>query len=97
MEDWSVSTTLLVIGTGVAVLAGYLLCRMRIEQTRNRILVLEREIALNRIREEANDKKLGKIFDAVVDLRETAEGQLGQLREKLDRLLADSFSERSAA
>ena len=99
MADWTISATFLAVGTGMAVFTTYVVCRARIEQTRDRILVLEREIALARIREEANEKKLTKIFEAVVELRETAEDQLGQLREKLDKLIAESFlsENRSAA
>lgn len=99
MTDWMISATVLGVGTAVAVLATYLVCKRRIDETRNRILVLEREIALARIREETNEKKLAKIFEAVVELRETAQSQLGQLHEKLDKLLAENFlqADRSAA
>jgi hypothetical protein len=99
MADWTISATFLAVGTGMAVFTTYIVCKARIEQTHNRVLVLEREMALARLREEANEKKLAKIFEAVVELRETAEDQLGQLRKKLDKLIAESFTEgnRSAA
>jgi hypothetical protein len=44
-----------------------------------------------RTREKAGEKKLGKIFDAVMALGETTTAQLGQLGEKLDELLAEGF------
>jgi Tfp pilus assembly protein PilN len=99
MTDSMVSATALGLGTAAAVLTVYLVCKRRIDETRNRILVLEREIALARIREETNEKKLANIFEAVVELRETVESQLGQLHEKLDKLLAENFLQvdRSAA
>ena len=99
MADWTLSTTLLAVGTSVAVLATYLICKTRIDETHNRIAALEREIALAHMREETNDKKLARIFEAVVELRETAESQLGQLRDRLDKLLAEHFTQgnRSAA
>jgi dephospho-CoA kinase len=84
--------TFLAVGTGVAVLATYLICETRIERTQNRILALEREMALARIRENANEKKLAKILDAVVALRETTEDRLANLRDKLNDLLAESIS-----
>jgi dephospho-CoA kinase len=92
MADWTMWATFLAIGTGMAVLATYLICETRIERTQNRILALEREMALARIRENANEKKLAKILDAVVALRETTEDRLANLRDKLNDLLAESPS-----
>ena len=92
MADWTMWATFLAVGTGVAVLATYLICETRIERTQNRILALEREMALARIRENANEKKLAKILDAVVALRETTEDRLANLRDKLNDLLAESIS-----
>jgi dephospho-CoA kinase len=92
MADWTMWATFLAIGTGMAVLATYLICESRIERTQNRILALEREMALARIRENANEKKLAKILDAVVALRETTEDRLANLRDKLNELLAESLS-----
>jgi hypothetical protein len=99
MADWTISAIFLAVGTGVAVLTAYLLCKARIERTNNRLRALEREVALAQLREDANQRKLAKIFEAVVELRETAQTELGQLREKLDKLLADNFphDNRSAA
>jgi hypothetical protein len=92
MADWTMWATFLAVGTGVAILATYLICEMRIERTQSRILALEREMALARIRENANEKKLAKILDAVVALRETTEDRLANLRDKLNDLLAESVS-----
>jgi hypothetical protein len=99
MSDWTVWATFLAVGTGAALVATYLLCRARIEQTYSEIVVLEKEIAMARLREEANEKKLSKILEAVTALRETNEEQLIHLRAKLDALLAEVVSEgkRSAA
>ena len=92
MADWTMWATFLAVGTGVAVLATYLICETRIERTQNRIVALEREMALARSRENANEKKLAKILDAVVALRETTEDRLANLREKLNDLLAERIS-----
>jgi hypothetical protein len=92
MADWTMWATFIAIGTGMAVLATYLICEARIERTQNRILALEREMALARIRENANEKKLAKILDAVVALRETTEDRLANLRDRLNDLLAESLS-----
>ena len=99
MTDRTAGATVLSIGAVTAALATYFLCRARIQQTHNRILVLEREMALARLREEANEKKFAKIYETVVELRETTENQLGRLRKKLDKLIAESFTpgKRSAA
>jgi len=87
MSDWTMWATFLTLGNAVAILASYLLCRARMEQTYNRILVLEREMSLARMREETNEQKLAKIFDAVTALRETTEDRLANLREKIDELI----------
>jgi hypothetical protein len=62
MADWTVSTTFLAVGTGLTVFTTYIVYKARIEQTRNRVLALEREIALARIREEINQKKACENF-----------------------------------
>ena len=92
MIDWTLWATFLAMGTGIAVLATYMLCESRIDRTQNRIVLLEKEMALARIREEANEKKLAKIFEAVTGLRESTEGHLRNLCDKLEELRADSVS-----
>jgi hypothetical protein len=89
VADWTLWATFIALGAGVAIVATYLQCRAQIEQTRNRIVLLEREVALARLREESNERKLAHIFEAVVALRELTEIHLCSLREKLDQLLAD--------
>ena len=84
--DWTIWATFLAFGTGVAILATYLICEARIDQTQNRVLVLEREMALARVRDEANEKKLTKIFEAVNALRESTEEHLRNVRDRLDEL-----------
>ena len=91
MADWTVPATVLAVGTGLTVLTMYIVYKAQIEKTRNRILALEREIAKARIREEINQKKLAKILGTVVELRETTDNEFAQLREKLDKLIAESF------
>jgi hypothetical protein len=91
MTDWTLWATFLAVGTGVAVLGTYFLCESRIERTQSRILALEREMELARIREEANEKRLAKILEAVIALRETTEDRLGNLRDKLNDLLAEGI------
>jgi len=99
MADWTVLATVLAVGTGLTVLTTYIVYKAQIEKTRNRILALEREIAKARIREEINQKKLAKILETVVELRETTDNEFAQLREKVDKLIAESFVQknRSAA
>ncbi len=92
MGEWTMWATFLAAGTGAAVVATYLLCRARIEQTEIRILALEREMSEARAREEANEKKLISIFEAVMELRETTDDQLTHLRHKLDQLLLAGYS-----
>ena len=94
MIDWTLSATFVALGSGVAILATYLLFEVRIDQTQNRITALEKEMALARTREEANEKKLAKIFEAVTGLRESTEEHLRSLRDKLEELHADSMSNR---
>ena len=91
MGDWTAWASFLALGTAGAVLATYLICRARIELTQNRVLVLEQELAMARIREEADEKKLARIFDAVMALRESTEEHLGRLRERLDELRAEGY------
>ena len=96
MTDWTLWATLLATGTGVAILATYLIFESRIDQTQNRIDALENEMALARMREEANEKRLVKIFDAVTGLREVTEEHLRSLREKLEELRAETASNRQS-
>ena len=91
MADWTIWATFLTLGSSAAILVTYLLCSVRLEQTNNRVLVLEKEIEIMRTREEANDKKLTKIFDAVTALRGTTEEHLEKLRERLDQLRAEGY------
>jgi len=94
MWDWTMWATFLALGNALALLAIYLICRARIEKTRNRVSVLEREMALAQVREQANERKLAKIFEAVMDLQETTEDQLGHLRASLDDLLSQGVVQR---
>ena len=91
MDDWTVWASFLALGTAAAVLATYFLCRARFEQMQRRMLLLEREVAMARLREDANEKKLVKILTAVTELRESTEEYLGRLRERLDELRAEGY------
>jgi len=91
MSDWTIWATFLTLGSAAAILVTYLLCSVRIEQTHNLVLLLEKEIELMRTREEANDRKLTKIFEAVTALRGTTEEHLDRLRERLDQLRAEGY------
>jgi hypothetical protein len=91
MNDWTVWASFLTLGTVAAVLATYFLCRARIEEAQGRLLELEREMAMARKHDEANEKKLIKILAAVADLRESTEKHLGRLRERLDELRAEGY------
>jgi len=91
MADWTFWATFLTLGFAAAVLVTYLVCSARIEQTHSRVLVLEKEIELMRTREEANERKLTKIFDAVMALRGSTEQHLDHLRERLDQLRAEGY------
>jgi len=94
MVDWTIWATFLALGNALALLAIYLICRARIEKTRNWVSVLEREMAIAQVREQANERKLAKIFEAVMDLQETTEDQLGHLRASLDDLLNQGVVQR---
>ncbi len=91
MDDWTVWASFLALGTAAAVLATYFLCRARLEQTQGRVLLLEGEVATARLREEANEKKLLKILDAVTELRQSTDEHLVRLRERLDELRAEGY------
>jgi len=92
MSDWTVWASFLTLGTASAVLATYHICRARIEQTQGRLRTLERELTLVRLREEANEKRLTRIFDAVAALRVSTEEHLGRVRERLEELRADDYA-----
>ena len=91
MNDWTVWASFLALGTAAAVLATYFLCRARFEQMQGRMLVLEREVAMARLRDEANEKKLAKILEAVTELRKSTDDHLRRLRERLDELRAEGY------
>jgi len=82
MADWTVSATVLAVGTGLTVLTTYIVYKAQIEKTRNRIFALEREIAKARIREEINQKRLAKILGTVVELRETTDNEFASTQGK---------------
>ena len=89
MADWTIWATFLTLGSAAAILVTYLLCSVRLEETNNRVLVLEKEIERMRTREEANERKLTKIFDAVMALRGSTEEHLEKLLVRLDQLRVD--------
>src|SRR3990172_7315422 len=91
MDNWTVWASFLALGTAAAVLATYFLCRARLEQTQGRVLLLERAVAMARLQEEANEKKLAKILEAVTELRQSTEEHLRRLRERLNELRAESY------
>ena len=79
----------------MAMLAIYLICRDRIEAVSNRMVALEKEMELARLREQANEKNLSKILDAVLELRESTGSQLENLRDRLNQLRAEMYSQQS--
>lgn len=89
IADWALWVTVLIVGMGVAIVSSYLLCHARIEQTNNRLRLLERQMSLARLQEDVNEKKLDKIFEAVSVLRQTTEDRLRNLRERIDELIAE--------
>ena len=91
MDDWTVWASFLSLGTAAAIMAAYFLSRDRFEQMQGRMLVLEREVAMARLREDANEKKVVKILEAVTDLRQSTEDHLRRLRERLDALHAQGY------
>ena len=95
MAEWALWATLFTLGTGMAILAIYLICRDRIDAVNNRIVGLEKEMELVRAREQANEKNLSKILDAVMELRESTGSQLENLRERLNQLRAEIYSQQS--
>ena len=95
MAEWTLWAILFTLGTGMAILAIYLICRDRIEAVNNRIVALEKEMELARLREQANEKNLSKILDAVMELRGSTESHLENLRHGLDQLRAENYSHQS--
>jgi uncharacterized membrane protein (DUF106 family) len=95
MAEWTLWAILFTLGTGMALLAIYLICRDRLEAVNNRIMALEKEMELARLREQANEKNLSKIFDAVMELRESTQSHLENLRDGLDQLRAETYSPQS--
>lgn len=91
MNDWTMWASFLALGTAAAVLATHFLCRARFEQMQGRMLSLEQEVAMARLRDEANEKKLARILEAVTELRESTEEHLGRLRERLDELRVEGY------
>jgi hypothetical protein len=95
MAEWTLWATLFTLGTALAMLALYLICRERLETMSSRIAALEKEIELARLREEANEKNLSKILDAVMELRGSTESHLESLRHGLDQLRAENYAQQS--
>ena len=95
MAAWTLGATLFTVGTALALLALYLICRERLETISSRIAALEKEIEVARLREEANEKNLSKILDAVMELRGSTESHLENLRHGLDQLRAENYSQQS--
>ena len=91
MNDWTVWASFLALGTAAAVLATYFLCRTLFDQMQGRMVLIECEVAMARLLEEANDMKLVKILAAVTELRESTEEHLGRLRGRLDELRAEGY------
>ena len=91
MGDWTVWASFLALGTAAAVLATYFLCRARFDQMQGRMLLFEREVAMARLREEANEKIVVKILEAVTELRKSTDDHLRRLRERLDELHAEGY------
>jgi hypothetical protein len=95
MAEWTLWATLFTLGTALAMLSLYLICRERLETMNTRIARLEKELELARLREEANEKNLSKILDAVMELRGSTESHLENLRHGLDQLRAENYSQQS--
>jgi hypothetical protein len=95
MAEWTLWATLFTLGTALAIVSLYLICRERFETMSNRIATLEKELELARVREEANEKNLSKILDAVMELRGSTESHLENLRHGLDQLRVENYSQQS--
>ena len=95
MAEWTLWATLFTLGTALAMVALYLFYRERFENMNSRIAALEKAIELARLREEANEKNLSKILDAVMELRGSTESHLEHLRHGLDQLRAENYSQQS--
>lgn len=91
MDDWIIWASFLALGTAVAIMAAYFICRDRFDQIQGRLLLLEREVTMARLREEANEKKFLKILDAVNELRKSTEDHLRRLRERFDALHEEGY------
>jgi Trk K+ transport system NAD-binding subunit len=56
---------------------------------------LEKEMELARLREQANEKNLSKILDAVMELRQSTGSQLENLQDHLNQLRVETYSQQS--
>jgi hypothetical protein len=95
MAEWTLWATVFTLGTALAIVSLYLICRERLETMNQRIAALERELEVARLREQANEKNLSKILDAVMELRGSTESHLENLRHGLDQLRAENYSQQS--
>ena len=95
MAEWTLWATVFTLGTALAIASLYLICRERLETMNQRIAALEKELELARLREQANEKNLSKILDAVMELRGSTESHLENLRHGLDQLRAENYSQQS--
>jgi uncharacterized membrane protein (DUF106 family) len=95
MAEWTLWATLFTLGVGMALLTTYLICRERLDAVNSRIVALEKEMETARVREEANEKNLSKVLDAVLELRQSTESHLETLRDRLTQLRAENYSQQS--
>lgn len=73
-------------------LAALISCRIQLTSMQRRVVFLEREVFLVRVREERQEQKLQEVFGALTLLKKDTDGLLHGLGEKLDIILLNSPS-----
>lgn len=87
MENWTLWLVALVASTTAAALVSFLWCRAQVRKIKTRVVLLEREISLARIREEKEEKKLREVFEALGSLQKTTDRLFGGLRKRVNEVL----------
>jgi hypothetical protein len=70
--------------------------RIQLAANQRRLVFVEREVFLLRVREERREQKLQEVYGALPSLKKDIDGLLHGLQEKVDLLLLHSNSDRGS-
>jgi hypothetical protein len=88
MEDtWIFWTAVFSSSMAAGVLGAYFAFRFQASSTRNLKLLLQREVALSRVREECTERKLEEVVQAVEALHQASKERLQGLSHQIDELI----------